>query len=455
MLAQSPPIIPPPPKVHAKDLPTWRHLLTAQRNSLAIFPDYAFDVPFRRRTLLGIDAVLVNDPAGVRHVLATNAANYVRPTMMPRVLRPLLGRGVFLAEGPEWRQQRRLLSPVFTPHNVGLLLPHFTAAANGLMARLERAPIADLSAAFQEAALEAVLRALFSMSDNGQRARLGAMVRGYVGGPGHPNILDMLARAESAFAFATRKRRGFQKAWFAAVDTVVAERQRSERYDRDRDLLDLLLAARDAETGERLATSEVRDQCATMIFGGFETTARLLFWASYLLTLDLEEQERLRVEIAAFPPERVSSLDDLTNWPRLRMALLETLRLYPPVAHLVREPIADDEIMGEPVKVRSQIWISAWVLHRHRKFWEQPTAFAPERFVGNTSPWTTIGAYLPFGMGPRTCIGATFAVSEAQIMMATLLQRYRIIHDDQEPVLPVARVTTEPSYAPMFRLERV
>jgi len=90
----------------------------------------------------------------------------------------------------------------------------------------------------------------------------------------------MLARAESAFAFATRKRRGFQKAWFAAVDTVVAERQRSERYDRDRDLLDLLLAARDAETGERLATSEVRDQCATMIFGGFETTARLLFWAS-------------------------------------------------------------------------------------------------------------------------------------------------------------------------------
>src|SRR5215831_1403825 len=138
MLAQSPPIIPPAPKVHAKDLPTWHHLLTAQRNSLAIFPDYAFDVPFRRRTLLGIDAVLVNDPAGVRHVLATNAANHVRPTMMPRVLRPLLGRGVFLAEGPEWRQQRRLLSPVFTPHNVGLLLPHFTAAANKVVAARDR-----------------------------------------------------------------------------------------------------------------------------------------------------------------------------------------------------------------------------------------------------------------------------------------------------------------------------
>jgi cytochrome P450 len=449
------PIIPPTPKVHAKDLPIWRHLLTAQRNSIAIFPDYAFDVPFARRSLLGVEAVLVNDPAGVRHVLATNAANYVRPIMMPRVLRPLLGQGIFLAEGPEWRQQRRMLSPTFTPHNVGLLLPHFTAAANDLMRRLEHASSADLSAAFQEAALEAVLRALFSIPDSRQRTRLGAMIRGYVGGPGHPNILDMLAREEPAFRFATRKRRAFQKAWFAAVDEVVAERQRSPSDGQHRDLLDLLLAARDAETGEALSAREVRDQCATMIFGGFETTARMLFWASYLMTLNLVEQERLRAEVNAFPPDRVSSIDDLANWPRLRMTLLETLRLYPPVPHLVREAVADDEITGEPVKARSQIWISAWVLHRHRRFWEQPTAFLPERFAGKPSPWTASGAFLPFGAGPRICIGATFAMSEAQIVMATLLQRYRIIHNDLRPVLPVARVTIEPSFAPMFRLDKI
>jgi len=183
---QSPPVIPPAPKVHAEDLPTWRHVLTAQRNSIAIFPDYVLDVPFGRRTLLGVDAVLINDPEGIRHVLATNAANYVRPTMMPRVLRPLLGQGIFLAEGIEWRRQRRMLSPTFTPHNVGLLLPHFTGAANNLLRRLERGPTADLSAAFQVAALEAALRALFSMPDSNQRARLGAMVRGYIEGPGRP-----------------------------------------------------------------------------------------------------------------------------------------------------------------------------------------------------------------------------------------------------------------------------
>src|SRR5262245_28608085 len=137
------------------------------------------------------------------------------------------------------------------------------------MRRLEHAAIADLSAAFQEATLDAALRALFSMPDSRQRAKLGAVVRGYVTGPGHPNILDMLARNESDFTFATRKRRAFQRAWFAAVDEVIAERRRAPSDGQYRDLLDLLLTARDAEMAEALATTEVRDQCATMIFGGF------------------------------------------------------------------------------------------------------------------------------------------------------------------------------------------
>ena len=104
---------------------------------------------------------------------------------------------------------------------------------------------------------------------------------------------------------------------------------------------------------------------------------------------------------------------------------------------------------------RGQIWVSPWVMHRHRKLWEQPTAYMPERFAGKPSPWTANAAYLPFGSGPRTCIGATFAMCEAQIMLATLLNRYRISSDDPRPVLPVARVTIEPSFAPMFQLEKI
>jgi cytochrome P450 len=138
-----------------------------------------------------------------------------------------------------------------------------------------------------------------------------------------------------------------------------------------------------------------------MLVAGYETTARLLFWAAYLLALDRDEQTRLRSEIRAYPPDHVTKLDDLNNWPRLRQTLLETLRLYPPVAHIAREAIVDDVIVGEPVRAGTQVWISPWVIHRHRKFWDYPTAFMPDRFVGKPSPWTSGGAFLPFGAGPR------------------------------------------------------
>ena len=454
MLDTLSPVIPPAPAVHAKDLPPVKLLLGSIRNNLEIWADYAFDTGFNRNTLFGVESVLVNDPVGVRTMMTTNAANYVRPAMMPRILRPLVGRGVFLAEGGEWRRQRRLMSPSFTPNHVNILLPHFIAAANDLVGELKGQSSADLSDAYQMAALNAVLRALFSMPDRAERDRVGDLVRQYVAGPGRPQIFDAFAKSETSFAFALGKRRAFQQRWFSAVDAIVSARRGTPRDAGHQDLLDLLIAVRDPETGASLAADEVRDQCATMIFAGYETTARLLFWASYLLTLDQAEQTRLRAEVAAFPPERVTTLDDLGHWPRLRRVLLETLRLYPPVPILVREPIEDDVIMGEPVRRGVQVFIAPWVLHRHRKHWQHPTAFMPDRFAGQSSPWTSGGAYLPFGAGPRICIGAVFALAEAQIMLATVLHRYTLAIESQRPVMPVARLTIQPSYAPMFKLER-
>jgi cytochrome P450 len=134
------PIVPPAPEVHRKDLGALKLLITSTRNSLAIWPDYAFDVPFNRNKVFGIESVLINDPAGVRQIMSANATNYVRPAMTARILRPLAGRGVFLAAGSEWRRQRRLLAPAFSPFSVNLLLPHFIAAANDLVAELEGKP---------------------------------------------------------------------------------------------------------------------------------------------------------------------------------------------------------------------------------------------------------------------------------------------------------------------------
>jgi cytochrome P450 len=455
MLAQSQLVIPPAPKVRDKDVPAWRVVFEFNRNTVSIQPHRAFEELIIRRRILGIDSILINEPDGVRHVLTTAMEKYRRPVATDRILAPIVGKGLLLAAGSQWRRQRRMLAPVFIPANIGLLLPHFEAAASGLAERINGSIRANLSLAFQETALEAVLRALFSLPDSAQRGHIASMCRHYLAGSGRPNIFDAFARTEGSFAFAMRGRSRFQKAWSDTIGTLVATRRNSPAAAAHRDLLDLLLAARDPESGKALSETEVRDQCSTMLVAGFETTARLLFWAIYLLTLDVAEQNRIRVEVAAFSPSRVRSLDDLLNWPRLRQTLLEALRLYPPAAYLSREAIVDDIVAGELIRPGTQVWISPWVMHRHRKFWDNPTAFMPDRFAGKPSPWTSIGAFLPFGAGPRICIGATFAMAEAQIVLATFLSCFKATLDTPRPVLPVARVTTAPSYEPWFKLERV
>ena len=240
-----------------------------------------------------------------------------------------------------------------------------------------------------------------------------------------------------------------------AIDEIIAERRAAPKTAQGRDLLDLLLAVRDPASGEGLSTGEIRDQCATMLVAGFETTARLMFWLCYLLALDPAEQDRIRDELAAFPPERVETLDDLAHWPRLRNAMLEALRLYPPAPHVLRKAIAHDVVCGQPIAPGTQVWISPWIIHRHRAYWEQPDAFMPGRFAGKPAPWSSGAPFMPFGAGPRICIGAGFALAEAQIVLGHFLARFRIGLMDRKPVLPVGAVTISPSREPMFRLEPI
>ena len=455
MTVESLPFVPPAPTIHPKNLPVWRLLWNMTRSSISIWPDYAFDALYIRNSVMGLKTIVVSDPEGVRHVLTANAANYRRPPAVTRFARPLGGSGLFLAEGVDWRRQRRLLAPMFTPGSIGLLLPHFRDAGFHLLLSLEKSPRANLSKAFQDTALEAVLRALFSMPESDDRETLSRIVREYADGPGRPNLFDAFAKSEDSFAFVNKKRTRFQKRWFPAIDRIISQRRASPAKAGHRDLLDLLLSLGDAETGETLSVAEIRDQCATMFFAGSETTARLMFWASYLLAMEPEEQASLRTEIAAFPPERINGLDDLQNWRRLRNVLLEALRLYPPVPHIIRDANGPDDICGEKIDAKTQVYMSPWVMHRHRRFWDRPTAFLPGRFAGKTAPWTQTPAYIPFGFGPRICIGLSFALSEAQMVMGLLLSRYSISLPDMRPVLPVGRITIEPSYEPSFRLDPV
>lgn len=448
------PLVPPTLPVHARRLSPFRALWMGVRNNLSTWPRQVFEEPLWRTRFFGGDVLMVSDPAGVRHVLNEAAEKYRRPVIAARALRPIGGYGVFLAEDGDWRRQRKMLSPLFTPASVGLLVPHFHAAADHLLRRLDGAKTSNLARDFQDAALEAVFRALFSLPEAERRDKLGAMARLYLQGVGRPTVFDIFARREEDFPWFSRGREKFRVRWQEAVDGLIEERRGAPKMALGRDLLDLLLAARDPETGGGLSTAEIRDQCATMLIAGFETTARLMFWLCYLLALDPAEQDRIRTEFTAFAPERALSLDDLGNWPRLRMAMLEALRLYPPAPHVIREAVAEDVVCGQPVGPGTQVWLSPWVIHRHRAFWDWPEAFIPERFAGKPAPWSSGAPFMPFGAGPRICIGAGFALAEAQIVLAHFLSRYRIALVDKKPVLPVGAVTISPSREPVFRLER-
>jgi cytochrome P450 len=446
------PIIPPAPKVHARDISTLRLLWDIRRSTIGIWSERAFDELVIMDRALGIDTMLLSDPEGIRHVFMANAANYARPATFFRITRPVTGDGLLITEGADWKRQRRALAPIFTPSAVGGLLPHFRAAGESMVGRLEHDSRANLSKTFHETALDAVLRALFSLPVSEDRASFAAMVRHYTQKLARPSPFDAVARTETAFLFSMAARLRFAAGREAAVGSLIAERRKSGAASQA-DLLNLLLGLRDPETGAALSDAEIGAQCSTMLFAGFETTSRLLFWATYLLALDTAEQTRLREEVRAFPPERVSTLDDLNHWPRLRQTLLEALRLYPPVPNLPREAIADDEIAGVKLAAGTQVWISPWVIHRHRKLWDNPTAFIPDRFAGKN--WSNLPAFLPFGGGPRICIGAAFSMAEAQMVLAMLLERFEFTLESERKVMPIATFTTAPDKEPMFRLEPV
>lgn len=450
-----PAIVPPAHPVHEKPLPKWRWLPQFFSNPLTIYSEDAFQRTFGQERALGIDSVAVSDPAGYNHVLKTNMDNYLRPVVQARLFRPVMGNGVFLSEGQVWRRQRKMLAPMFSPAAISDLIPHFQSAGDMARKRLEGQSRTRLSEVFHRAALDAVLKALFSLPANDERAGIPKLARQYLEGAGRPTVLDAIATDEEHFGWAFGNRRRFQTEWRRMVDEVIVARKTSgsDSQHKRGDLLDLLLSARDPQTGAAIDDGEIRDQCATLLAAGFETTSRLLFWTSYLLGLDQLEQQRIRDEVKAFPVDQVRTMEDLRHWPRLRNTLLEALRLYPPVAYIVRKAIHDDVIMGHPIKAGTDVWISPWIIHRHRKHWDNPTAFVPDRFTGIPSPWTSLDTYLPFGGGPRICIGAGFAIVEAQIILASLLLHYRLVPEDNRPVLPVFRLATVPDRDPWFALK--
>jgi cytochrome P450 len=421
-------------------------------NTITFFPRRAYKEEVVQQRYFGRALLVLNAPDAIRHVLVDNHERYGRTRAALRILLPLVGAGLLVSEGPPWRHQRRTLAPAFTPKAASLLAPHMLGPTEEAMAELRAAqgePV-NLFAVVQRLALEIAGRTMFSIEMREHKAVLRDLVGRYNVRLARPHLLDIILPVSIPTPHDIA-RRLFERGWMAFFEKLMAQRrQAGASATQPRDLFDLLLAARDPETGQAFSPVQLRDQAATMIMAGHETTAVALSWALYLLALapDVQDRAALEARQAKSGEDGAAVLDRLTY---TRAVIDETMRLYPPayaVGRAAREP---DEVAGVRVQPGDIIVVAPWVLHRHRRRWTDPNAFDPERFMPGAPPVNRY-AYLPFGLGPRVCIGAHFALTEATLVLSHLLKNFRIELASERPVMPVGVVTTQPDHQPPFRL---
>jgi len=244
----------------------------------------------------------------------------------------------------------------------------------------------------------------------------------------------------------------FRKRWTRFVGMLIAERRAAGKSEGapPRDLFDLMVDARDPETGAAFTDEQLGDQVATMILAGHETTATALFWSLYLLALDPATQDQLAIEVKG---ATANAALDIERLKFTRAVMDETMRLYPPAFLIARAAAAPDTIAGFPLKKNDVVLIAPWLLHRHEKLWRDPNAFVPQRFLPPAPPPDRF-SYLPFGVGARICIGAHFALVEATLALGGIIGAFQVELLDQQPVMPIGVVTTQPDRSPMFRITR-
>jgi cytochrome P450 len=453
-MTEAPPLLPSATGGRTAPLTSLGFARRLGNNALGIFPPEAFEEEVVFRRVFGQRQIIMNRAAGIQHILVDNWANYRRTAAGIRILRPLLGKGLLLSHGDDWRQQRRTLAPAFAPRTMPILAGHVARAAAAAITDLRRTsarsrPV-DLLAAMQFLALEIAGTSMFSL----EMARFGAELRGlikrYAVRLGRPNLFDFLLPV----AIPSPRdllRWQFRRRWLGFIRRIIAARRAQGSADAPRDLFDLMAAATDPESGVLFAPARLADEVATMIVAGHETTAVALFWTVYLLAGAPSIQERLAAEVADIDLGPAAAAASLSALVYTRAVVQEAMRLYPPAFTLARMAIKADLAGEVPIEPGTVVLISPWVLHRHRRLWKEPEVFDPSRFLPGALPPDRF-AYLPFGIGPRVCIGAQFALTEAVLVLAALIQNFRIERADNTPVTVRAIVTTQPDPPPPFLL---
>lgn len=445
--------LPPAPVPAEHEFGKLELLLRLRRNPLTIWRQRHFREPIvAGKSLLGY-GVVVSDPAAIRHVLVENVANYRKDDLQRAILAPGLGEGLLTVEGEAWKRARRTLAPLFTPRRVEALAHRMLAPVEAQVARMaarRRGRIVDISQDMTRITYDVLAETLFSNSIAGGAEAFGAALTRYFETQGKIDPLDVLGAPKWLPRIGRFRARSAVDFFESSVQTIISERtalrQQAEETENGLppDLLCALLDARDPETGAGLSDAEIGANIITFIGAGHETTANALTWALYLLALAPDIRSAVEAEADAAAGDVVAAALSGGRLAMTRAVIEEAMRLYPPVPSLSRTAIAADEAGGVEIPKGALVIVAPYVLHRHESLWSEPGQFRPERFLPGARERIDRYAYLPFGAGPRICIGLQFAMVEAVLTLSTLVRNLRFEHAGEAPPVPVHQITLRP-----------
>jgi cytochrome P450 len=422
-------------------LPLLGNLVDFSRDVLGAYDDWSRRYGDVVSVRLGAwPAVLLNHPDHVEHVLVRTPHNFIKFPFFFRHVRAVFGQGLLTSEGPLWLRQRRLAAPAFHPRQVagyGDEIVHFTER---MLETWRPGDLRDVHVDAMGLTLRIAAKTLFDTEIESDVAEIGEAFEVIAD--------EIAARIRRPFRIPdaiptpgnVRYLRGVRR-----IDRLVARiiRAHREQGAQRGDLLSLLMQARDEE-GQAMSGRQLRDEVITLLLAGHETTALALSWTWYLLARHPEADARLAAELRHVLGGRAPAVDDLPQLRFTEQVVTEAMRLYPPAWGFGRAALADCEIGGYDIPAGTTVIISPWVLHRDPRHFEDPFEFRPERWSGDLARKLPRFAYIPFGGGPRICIGNRFAMMEAVLVLATVARRFQLHGHGAAPVVPLPSITLRP-----------
>lgn len=415
-------------------------------NPIESFSKNTYERPVFHTQMFHQPVTMVHDPELLRHIFLEKADLLQAHPIRQKVLKPALREGMLTAEGDVWRRARRAIAPVFVPRNVHGFAESMRGVTEQFIERLNAGPDRILLAnELTHLAYLVLSNCLFSGDLDEGSDRMIADVAYFLKHLSRPDPIDFFGAPDWIPRLTKLRGHGALRRLRTSVRETAKQRMARQKAGETlpEDFLTLLLETHDNENAP-LTIDEIEDNIITFIAAGHETTARALAWTFYLLAFDPAARQRCHSEVDALDVDSINPEKWGEHLPWVTACFEESMRLFPPAAVVSRNLVGDIRFNDVEINKGSHIIASPWILHRHRTLWERPDQFHPERFFGENRARIDRFAYLPFGLGQRVCIGARFAMQEAQIILALLMRRFHFEYDSDQMPWPVMKVTVQP-----------